>query len=160
VTARRRLTGRVRVALPPAQAFRLFTPRGEQDWVHGWHPRFPAPADDDTAPGTVFETEAHGTKTTWVVASRTLGRSVSYVRLAGDATAGTVTVTLAAAGDRTEAEVAYDLTALTPQADAGLSAFADGYDAYLASWEEAISRHLDAAGSALPSGGPRANAAC
>jgi hypothetical protein len=44
VTSTRRLTGRIQVPLPPEEAFRLFTPRGEQDWVHGWRPHFPAPA--------------------------------------------------------------------------------------------------------------------
>ena len=34
----RRLTGRLHVALPPERAFRLFTARGEEDWVEGWRP--------------------------------------------------------------------------------------------------------------------------
>jgi hypothetical protein len=32
------VTGRIPVGLPPAEAFRLFTPRGEQDWAPGWRP--------------------------------------------------------------------------------------------------------------------------
>ena len=32
-----RLTGQLRVDLPPQDAFRLFTPRGEQDWDE-WRP--------------------------------------------------------------------------------------------------------------------------
>ena len=68
----RRLTGRIQVALPPAEAFRLFTPRGEQDWAHGWHPHFPAPVTDDTDPGTVFETHAHDQHTIWLVTGRVL----------------------------------------------------------------------------------------
>lgn len=74
----RRLTGRIRVGLPPGEAFRLFTPRGEQDWTHGWHPRFPAPASDDTQPGTVFETGAHGQHTIWLVLDRQWGKRISY----------------------------------------------------------------------------------
>jgi hypothetical protein len=58
VTGPQRLTGRIRVAQPPAEAFRLFTARGEQDWAPGWYPHFPVPAPDDTEPGTVFETGA------------------------------------------------------------------------------------------------------
>jgi hypothetical protein len=50
----RRLAGRIQVALPPGDAFRLFTPRGEQDWADGWHPSFPVPGHDDTEPGTVL----------------------------------------------------------------------------------------------------------
>jgi hypothetical protein len=56
----RKLTGRIQVPLTPAEAFRLFTPRGEQDWAHGWHPSFPVPTPDDTEPGTVFETSEFG----------------------------------------------------------------------------------------------------
>lgn len=87
----RRLTGRIQVPLPPGEAFRLFTPRGEQEWAPGWHPSFPAPAPDDTEPGTVFE-----------------------------------------------AEVTYQLTALTGPASRKLREFADGYPAYLQSWQDAI----------------------
>jgi hypothetical protein len=36
-----RVTGRLRVALPPDQAFRLFTPRGEDEWEPQWKPQFP-----------------------------------------------------------------------------------------------------------------------
>ena len=48
------LIGQIFVDLPPEEAFRLFTPRGEQDWVPGWQPEFPHPVEDDTLPGTVF----------------------------------------------------------------------------------------------------------
>lgn len=134
---RQRLTGRISVALPPAEAFRLFTPRGEQEWAHGWHPCFPATAADDTEPGTVFTTSAHGHETVWVVTGRERGRRISYARVVRDATAATVTVTLTSSGEGTEAEVTYDLTALT---DDELREFAEGYPAYLRSWQDAISQ--------------------
>jgi hypothetical protein len=89
MTGTRRLTGRIQVPLPPGEAFRLFTPRGEQDWAHGWQPRFPA-----TAPGDQV---------------------------------GTVTVTISPVGHHSEAEVAYQLTALTGPATRKLREFADGY---------------------------------
>jgi hypothetical protein len=133
-----RLTGVVRVALPPAEAFRLFTPRGEQDWVPGWSPRFPAPAPDDTEPGTVFETDAHGATTTWVVLARQPGRHISYSRVTPGERAGTVAVTVEDAGGHSAVEVTYALTALRPAAVAGLHDFARGYPAYLRSWQDAI----------------------
>jgi hypothetical protein len=136
---RQRLTGRISVALPPAEAFRLFTPRGEQEWVHDWHPSFPATAADDTEPGTVFTTSAHGRETVWVVTGRERGRRISYARVVRDATAATVTVTLTSSGEGTEAEVTCDLTALTGQANDELREFAAGYPAYLRSWQDAIS---------------------
>ena len=138
----RRLTGRIQVALPPAEAFRLFTPRGEQDWTPGWHPRFPAPAYDDTKPGTVFETSAHGQQTVWLVTDRQPGRRISYARVTPGDQAGIVTVTINAAGRHSEVEVTYQLTALTGPADRKLREFADGYPAFLRSWQDAIAAWL------------------
>ena len=139
---RRRLTGRIQVALPPGEAFRLFTPRGEEDWAHGWHPSFPAPAPDDTEPGTVFETSAHGQHTIWLVTGREAGKRISYARVTPGDRAGTVTVTLSPAGPHSEVEVTYELTALAGTAEHQLAEFADGYPAYLRSWQDAIAALL------------------
>lgn len=137
-----RLTGRVRVALSPGEAFRLFTPLGEQDWVAGWSPRFPAPVADDSAPGTVFETDAHGATTTWVVTARSPGH-VAYARVTPGDRAGTVSVTVTgSSGGHSEVEVTYSLTALTDAAVPGLRRFADRYPAFLRSWEAAIAEYL------------------
>jgi hypothetical protein len=138
----RRLTGRIKVALPPAEALRLFTARGEQDWVHGWHPRFPVPVPDDTEPGTVFETSAHGEHTIWLVTSRQPGKSISYAQVTPGQRAGTVSVTITDASGHSEVEVTYQLTALTPVADRQLREFADGYPAFLRSWQDAIATLL------------------
>ena len=115
---RQRLTGRIQVSLPPDEAFRLFTPRGEQDWAAGWEPRFPAPAHDDAEPGTVFETNAHGQHTIWLVLDRQRGTRVSYARVTPGGLAGTVTVVVSAAGRHSEVDVTYDLTELTGAAGA------------------------------------------
>jgi len=138
----RRLTGRIQVALPPGEAFRLFTPRGEEEWVHGWQPCFPAQVPDDTEPGTVFETSAHGQHTIWVVMDRQPGKRISYARVTPGDQAGTVTVTISPAGHHSEVEVTYQLTALTNAARGKLSEFADGYHAYLQSWQDAIAAWL------------------
>ena len=142
-TIRHRLAGRIQVDLPPGEAFRLFTPRGEEDWVHGWHPRFLVPVTDDTEPGTVFETHAHGHYATWLVTNREPGKRISYARVIPGEQAGTVTVTLGAAGASTEVAVVYDLTALTGTASVRLCEFADSYPAYLQSWQDAIAAWLD-----------------
>jgi hypothetical protein len=135
----RRLIGRIQVGLPTDEAFRLFTPRGEQDWVTGWEPRFPAPAPDDTQPGTVFETNAHGQTTIWLVLDRQWGKRISYARVTPGDQAGTVTIVLSPTGRHSEVEVTYELTALTGAASSRLREFADNYPAYLRSWEDAIS---------------------
>lgn len=140
---RRRLAGTVRVPLPPAEAFALFTPRGEERWVHGWRPLFPADAPDDTEPGTVFETVHGDERTTWVVLTRDPGRHVSYARVTPGLRAGTVTVGVVPRPDGgSTAEVVYDLTALTADGARDLDAFAGGYAAFLRSWEDAIAAHL------------------
>ena len=112
----RRLTGRIKVGLPPGEAFRLFTPRGEQDWADGWHPRFPAPVRDDAEPGTVFETDAHGQRTIWLVTGREPGKRISYARVTPGGQACMVTVTISPSDGHSEVEVTYQLTALTPAA--------------------------------------------
>jgi hypothetical protein len=141
-STRQRLTGRIKVDLPPGEAFRLFTPRGEQDWAHGWHPRFPAPAPDDAEPGTVFETHTHGQHTIWLVTGREPGKRISYARVTPGDQAGTVTITITPSGRHSEVEVTYQLTALTSAANHKLREFADGYPAYLQSWQDAITTWL------------------
>jgi hypothetical protein len=138
VTGTYALTGRLTVDLPPGEAFRLFTPRGERDWVPGWEPRFPVPTDDDSAPGTVFQTDAHGATTTWVVVDREADRHIRYARCTPGVSAGTVAVTLEAAGGSSRIVVTYVLTALDPVARHQLDAFADGFDEFLGGWQQAI----------------------
>jgi hypothetical protein len=137
-----RLVGRLRVPFAVAEAFDLFTPLGERDWAHGWEPHFPTPVGDDTEPGTVFETDAHGQRTVWIVTGRERPHCISYARLTPGSRAGTVTVLLEPAGAHTEVEVTYELTALTPSAVPELQRFADNYTAYLESWEHSISASL------------------
>ena len=139
-SGRERLTGHITVPLPPGEAYPLFTPRGEQAWAHGWHPSFPATAPDDTEPGTVFETRAHGQHTIWLVTGREPGRQICYARVTPGDLAGTVTVTISPSGGHSDVEVTYELTALTVAAESTLREFAAGYPAYLRSWQDALSR--------------------
>lgn len=139
---RRQLRGTFRVPLPPSEAFVLFTARGEQEWVHGWEPHFPAPTPDDTRVGTVFTTDAHGEQTVWVVVDSSPPNRISYARITPGDRAGTVTVDIDANGIESDVSVTYDLTALIASADEQLETFASGYDAYLDSWRAAILAHL------------------
>ena len=134
---RRRCAGRIRVPLPPVEAFWLFTPRGEREWAQGWDPLFPVPCPDDAEPGTVFVTDAHGQRTTWVVTDRQSPTRISYASVRPER-AGTVTVTVNSRDEQSEVEVVYDLTSLTTAANAELERFADGYVAFLQSWEHHI----------------------
>jgi Polyketide cyclase / dehydrase and lipid transport len=106
-------SGRFELSAPPGRAFAAFTPRGERGWVPGWEPVFAGAADDDTAPGTVFETQHGGRRTTWLVVDRELPAHVRYARVTPGISAGTVTVDLAPAGDGTAVEVTYRMRALS-----------------------------------------------
>ncbi|MEV4003444.1 SRPBCC family protein [Actinomadura sp. NPDC049753] len=144
--ARHRLAGRLAVALPPDEAFPLFTAQGERRWVPGWAPSFPAPVADDAEPGTVFQTpdRDHGQTTTWIVVDAVPGRRIRYARVTPGVSAGTVSVVLDRAGDHTDVTVTYELTALSGDGAAHLRRFADGYPAFLAAWQDAIAEALHA----------------
>jgi hypothetical protein len=130
-----KLSGTVHVALPPAEAFELFTPTGERRWAHGWDPVFPTRSDDETAPGTVFRTG----ETIWVVGECVRGERIVYARITPGDRAGLVSVECAEAPDgTTETRVTYTLTSL----GGDLAEFAAHYDAYLAHWDEAIAAAL------------------
>jgi hypothetical protein len=144
--ARHRLTGRLTVALPPGEAFPLFTAQGERRWVPHWEPSFPAPVADDAEPGTVFLTpdRDHGQTTTWIVVDATPGRRIRYARVTPGVSAGTVSVVLEQAGDHSNVTVTYELTALSDDGAAHLRRFADGYPAFLTGWQGSISQALHA----------------
>ena len=138
------LSGRIAVGLPPVEAFTLFTPRGEQDWATGWRPAFFDPVEDDTEPGTAFQTAAHGQHTIWLVLDRIPGRQIRYARVSPGDRAGTVTVTVSPDpnGAGSQVEVTYRLAALSDAGRHRLAEFAAGYAAYLRSWEQAIAALL------------------
>ena len=124
--------------VPAAQAIELFTPSGERRWAHGWDPSFPAPAADETEPGTVFETAADGSLT-WVVVARESGRSIKYAVVAPGIRAGTIEVACTDDGSgAATATVTYDMTALSADGERWLAEFAAGYDGYLDHWCHAI----------------------
>ncbi|HET7572317.1 MAG TPA: SRPBCC family protein [Gaiellaceae bacterium] len=132
-----RLSGAVPVALPPEQAFELFTPEGERAWSHGWDPRYPA--GDAPEAGTVFLTN----ETIWTVLRCEPPRELEYSRVTPGERAGRVSVRCEPDGNGgTVATVGYDLTALDPAANDAVDAFAAGYEAFLEHWRHAIAAHL------------------
>jgi hypothetical protein len=139
-----RLSGRIHVALPAEAAFQLFTPRGEREWAPGWDPVFPAPTSDDSEPGTVFETDAHGRRGIWLVVDRIRGKRIMYAQVIPGDRAGSITVTLEETngGREVDVEVVYELTPLSEAGAHHLKTFADGYGNYLESWQHAIAACL------------------
>ena len=143
-------TATIDVPLPPERAFTLFTARGEQNWVAGWVPHFPAETDDDATPGTVFWTEVDGRTTTWIVADAAPPNRIRYARLATPAVAALVTVELAASDVGSRVQVAYDATSLAPGADDEVRAMAANGAAHVSAWEGLIRRYLDGAERPAP----------
>jgi hypothetical protein len=137
-----RLSGHIDVALSPLRAFTLFTPAGERAWAEGWDPQFPCPAADDTEPGVVFVTRHGDHDTTWVVIAREPPAAIRYVHVTPGHRAGIISVGCQPAATGTRVTVGYDLTALTPEANAELDRFAADYPHFLARWEQAIARAI------------------
>jgi hypothetical protein len=137
-----RETATIAVALPADEAMSLFTARGERRWVDGWNPEFPAGEPDDEEEGTIFVTTASGLPTYWVVAARGTGR-VLYARVTPELHAGTVEVCERGSDtSRTQIDVTYDLSALTPEGATELERFASGYQAEIRGWQDAIESAL------------------
>lgn len=134
-------SGRVRVALSPDAAIQYFTPEGERRWAPGWDPTYAAGAPAELAPGLVFETEAHGARTTWVV-THSAPREMAYSRVIPGEHAGTVAVRCEPDGDDTVAHVTYRLTALGPEAARRLADFEQAYPRFMRLWEELIGKAL------------------
>ncbi len=135
----------IEVPLPPAEAFVLFTARGERAWVEGWEPRFPTDAPDDTVPGTVFTTDVGGHETTWLVTESAPPHRIRYARLSAPDTAALVTVQIEAVPAGSRVRVDYDATALRPEADDALRELAAHGEEDVGAWEVLIRRHLDLA---------------
>ena len=134
-------TGCVRVPLCPDAAIQYFTPEGERQWAPGWDPTYAAGAPAELAPGLVFETEAHGARTTWVV-THSGPRELAYSRVMPGEQAGIVTVRCEPDGDGTVAHVTYRLTALGPEAARRLVDFEAAYPRLMRLWGELIGKAL------------------
>jgi hypothetical protein len=138
-----RVSGTIHVPLPRVEAFTFFTPTGERAYVDGWDPIFPSTVADETEPGTVFQTDHTGAQTTWIVVWRRRGEKIEYARVTPGDRAGIVSVSCSDAGDgTTSARVTYDLTALTPDANAALDQFADDYPDFLERWRQSIAHAI------------------
>jgi hypothetical protein len=95
-----------------------------------------------TGPGAVFElAPAASTPSGSLPAGSRAGASPAP-RGRPATKAGTMTVTITAAGGHSDAEVTYQLTALTLAAGHELREVADGDPAYLQSWQDAVTAWL------------------
>jgi hypothetical protein len=140
------VSGTVRIAAPPADAFRFFTPEGEKLWVAGWQPEYLHPWDGALQEGLTFRTRHGGEETLWLVSRLDGMTAVDYVRVTPGSRLGTVSVRFAASGAAaSDVGVTYRLTSLAPAADATVETFARRFPEYLATWERSINALVGAA---------------
>ncbi|MFZ5548996.1 MAG: SRPBCC family protein [Pseudomonadota bacterium] len=136
----------ITVDAPVDQAFMFFTPAGEELWVEGWQPIYLHPADGRTEAGMVFTTGEGDDHTLWLLADfdRTQHRS-RYVRCTPASRTGMVEVQCRALdGKRTEVEVIYTLTALTPTGAEALAGFeGERFAAMIDGWSREITARID-----------------
>ena len=135
-------SGTLTLGVPPEQAFVAFTPRGERGWAPEWNPVFHGSAEDDSAPGTVFEV-AHGhRRSVWQVLDRTDSAYLRYARTTPGISAGTVTVDVRPEGTGSRVEVTYRMTALSADGEAQLMVQSTDPDQSPSTWQERIEQFL------------------
>lgn len=136
---------RIFVNAPADKACMFFTPAGEELWVDGWAPRYVYPVDGTTRQGMVFCTGQGPDLTVWTLLEfdRDAMRSL-YLRCTPATRTGTVEVVCSAlAASRTQVDVTYTLTALSPQGEVVLEAFeGPAFASMIEGWATDIDRHL------------------
>jgi hypothetical protein len=135
-------SGRLTLSVPPEQAFIAFTPRGECGWAPEWNPVFHGPAEDDSAPGTVFEILHGNSRSVWQVVDRTDSAYLRYARTTPGISVGTVTVELRPEGTGSRVDVTYRMTALSSDGEAHLTAQSTDPDESPSTWQEPIEQFL------------------
>ena len=102
---------------PVAEAFPLFTPKGEEALVPGWNPTYVRPETGETCEEMVFTTGEGDEKTFWTCLSwRPEQWHVRYLRLTPTSRVVFVNVQCRPDGpDRTRVRVAYEMQALTDE---------------------------------------------
>jgi hypothetical protein len=130
---------------PVARVFPLFTPAGETLWAADWEPEYLHPPGGETVEGMVFRTRHGGEITLWgCVRWDPAGHHVRYARVSPSSRFGFVDVACRALPPgRTEVEVSYTFTAVSPAGSAYLEAFTDAaFTKMLQEWQAQIGQWL------------------
>ncbi len=135
-----RFTFEVSLTASPPEAIELFTPEGERKWAEGWDPVYAnIPDSRQAGAGTVFTTDAHSVRRVWIVDQ--YDRNAGVVRYTVFAPGQSVTrieVRVRAVRGGSIADVTYDRTALSIDADASVEHFALHANEMRNEWQSAI----------------------
>lgn len=132
----------ITVGLPLAEAFPLFTPKGEEDWVPDWVPTYLRPETGETCEEMIFTTGEGDEKTFWTCLKwRPEEGHVRYFRLTPASRVAIVDVRCMPVGDAaTRVTVGYEMQALTDAGRDYIAATSDGdFASMIDQWPELIS---------------------
>ena len=140
---RKRFEHGIVVDRPVGEAFPLFTPKGEEDWVPGWKPDY-FPADGDkTRKDLLFATGSGDERTWWTCLEWEPDRHhARYLRLTPGNRAAFVEVNCKARGPRSaDVVVSYDMQSLGASGEAYLAKMTDAdFAAMIGEWPGMIEK--------------------
>lgn len=143
---RKRYSHEIIVDRPVRDAFPLFTPKGEEDWVPGWKPDYFTPEDGATEKEMLFAT-GHGAERTWwtCLEWEPERHHVRYLRLTPDNRVAFVDVTCRMRdAHSTGVTVGYDIQALGPAGEQYIAGLSDAdFAAMIGEWPELIEKAAD-----------------
>jgi len=146
-TFRPRTVSRVatlKLAASLERVFPLFDPVREAEWAEGWEIEILHPQDAPPERGMVFRTHhAPEGETVWIMTRFDFpSGEVEYVNVTPGLKVTRVNISCRKAGEATEAEVRYTVTALSERGNEYVEAFDVKYTKWLESWEKAINHYL------------------
>jgi len=145
---RKRYEHEIVVERPIDEAFPLFTPKGEEDWVPGWKPVYFAPESGETQKDMLFATGENAERTWWTCLEWDPERHrVRYLRLTPDSRAAFVEVNCQARNSgSTMVAVSYDVQALGKAGEAYMDEMTDeAFAEMIGEWPELIAKSNRAA---------------
>ncbi len=139
-------TFRIAMQAPAERTTSLFDPVGEAAWAPDWAPVFARAADREALPeGTVFTTTGHGDKTeVWVLQRYDrAAHEIAYLTYVPDETVVSIRISVRdRAPGGSEAEVRYDLTAISAEGDGFVHDFGARFSHMQPHWQHAIDAAL------------------
>lgn len=133
----------IAVDLPIDEAFPLFTPKGEENWVPDWKPDYFAPENGATQKDMLFATGTGDERTWWTcLAYEPEACHVRYLRLTPDSRAAFVDVTCRARDARsTLVTVGYDIQSLGPSGETHIASMTkEAFAEMIGGWPGLIGR--------------------
>ena len=133
------------IAITADSLFPLFGPAREAEWARGWKPSFIFPTDgSQTAEGAVFTTGDSAKRDYWVMNEYdSAARRLRYVSVRPAKMAIQLLIVVSPAGrDSAHVDVTYTHTALSPDKNADVDAFANNVELLREHWRTAIAEAL------------------